>query len=141
MSLIRFRCWRSVGAASLLIVLLAVVERTWLRPQGRRFADVRELKTWAEARGLFCRSDRRDGEVREGLAVSTHAMTWEQAGGLCRATPGEGPDWKGVVWAINLYSKLGVKTGPPWNGECRVWGSIIVTGDRSLLDQLEEATD
>src|SRR5437868_621946 len=112
MSLIRCRCWRSVGAASLLLVLLALLERTWLRPPGRRFVGVTELKAWAEARGLFCRSDRWDGEVQEGLAVSTDAKTWEQVAGLCRGAPGQGPDWKGVIWAVNVYSKLGAHTVP-----------------------------
>lgn len=141
MSLIRSRCWLSVGVTSLLLVLLAVLERTWLHPPGRRFADVSELKAWAEAHAFFCQSDREDGDAREGVAVSTHAITWEQAGGLCRATPGEDPAWTGVIWAANLYSKLGMQIARPWNGECRLWGNIIVTGDRLLLDQLEEARD
>jgi hypothetical protein len=42
-----------------------------LAPGSRRvaFRDVRALQAWADARGLYCRSDRQDGLVRDGLAV------------------------------------------------------------------------
>jgi hypothetical protein len=127
----------------LVLVALAVPPlllgaKAWLGPRpGPRFRDVRELAAWAEGRGLHCRSDWQDGRVTGGLAVSTRPLTWDQVGRLCRAAPGQGADWEGVVWALNRGSGLNALPGPPWDGECRVWGGILVTGDRHLLDRLE----
>jgi hypothetical protein len=138
MSLASLRGWRSVVVAALLVLALLLLAKVWLcRARGPHFRDVGELRTWAETRGLFCRSDRRNGKVTEGLALSSHRMSWEQVAVLCRGRPGKGPEWKEVIWAINLYSRFGVQTDPPWHGECRIWGAVIVTGDRGLLDRIE----
>jgi hypothetical protein len=127
----------------LVLVALAVLPLLWLAqawlgpPQGPRFRDVRELQAWAEGRGLHCRSDWQDGRVTAELALSTRPLTWEQVGRLCRAAPGQGPDWEGVIWAVNRSAALEDLPVPPWDGECRVWGGVLVTGDRRLLDRIE----
>jgi hypothetical protein len=136
-SLRRFRSRHWVALAVPVLALLLVDKGRFGALKGPCFRDVGELRTWAEGRALFCRSDQLDGEVTDGLAVSTRYLTWEEVGGLCRATPGRGCQWKGIIWAINLHSRLGVQTETPWHGECRVWGAILVTGDRDLLDRIE----
>jgi hypothetical protein len=121
-----------------LSVLLALLARAWLGPrQGPRFRNVRELRAWAERRGLHCRSDAQDGSVTGGVAVSTRPLTWEHVGRLCRAAPGKGARWEGVIWAMNRARGVDTLPTPPWDGECRVWGGILVTGDRRLLDRIE----
>jgi hypothetical protein len=139
MSLLRFRLWRPVALAGFLVLPLLVLTQTCLGPrQGPCFRNVEELKTWAEERGLYCQSDRRDGKVAAGLALSTRPLTWQQVGGLCRTTGGEGAAWEGIIWAINRTTGGDAAPVPPWNGECRVWGGILVTGDRHLLDRIED---
>jgi hypothetical protein len=138
MSVPRPRLWFPLGLVALAVPPLLLLSRAWLGPrQGLRFSDIRELKAWAEGRGLHCRSDWQDGRVTGGLALSTRPLTWEQVGRLCRAAPGQGPDWEGVIWAIDRSSALGALAGPPWNGECRVWGGVLVSGDSALLDRIE----
>jgi hypothetical protein len=100
-----------------------LLARVWLGPrQGPRFSNVRELQAWAEGRGLHCRSDAEDGSVTGGVAVSTRPLTWEHVGRLCRAAPGKGPRWEGVIWAMNRARGVDTLPAPPWDGECRVWG-------------------
>ena len=136
--------WRPRWRWPVVLAGLAVLPLLWLAPawlgprQGLRFSNVRELKTWAEGRGLYCQSDRRDGRVTAGLALATQPLTWEQVGGLCRGTAGQGAAWEGIIWAINRPAGLEGTPAPPWNGECRLWGGVLVTGDRRLLDRLEE---
>jgi hypothetical protein len=138
MGVLNARGWRPVALATLAGLPLLWLALARLTPrQGLRFGNVRELKAWAEGRGLHCRSDWEDGRVTDGLAVSTRPLTWEQVGRLCRAAPGKGADWEGVLWAVNRASALEVVPTPPGDGECRVWGGILVTGDRHLLDRLE----
>jgi hypothetical protein len=135
------RLWWYVGLAGLaLLPLLLMVQARRDRRQGPQFSDVQELKTWAEGRGLYCRSDWEDGRVTDGLAVSTHPLTWEQVGRLCRSRPGKGADWDGVLWAMAPPSDRDATPVLPWAGECRVWGKIFVTGDPALLDRLESET-
>jgi hypothetical protein len=142
MTVLRPRLWWPVALAGLCVLPLLWLAPAWLGPRpAPRFRNVQELKAWAEGRRLHCASDRRDGKVVAGVAVSTHPLTWEQVGGLCRAAAGQGARWEGVVWAINRSSSLDATPAPPWNGECRVWGDILVTGDRHLLDRLEAEAD
>src|SRR5262249_14284532 len=104
---------------------------------GLRFRDVRELKAWAEGRGLHGRSDWQDGRVTGGLALSPRPLTWEQVGRLCRAAPGRGPAWEGGLWAGARSAAVGAVAGPPWHGACRVWGDVLVSGAPALLDRVE----
>jgi hypothetical protein len=138
MSLPRSRRGRCVLFAGLSVLPLLWLAQAWLGPRpGPRFRDVRELKAWAEGRGLHCRSDWEDGRVTSGLAISTRPLTWDQVGRLCLAAPGRGAGWEGVIWAINWPSGPGPARQLPWDGESRVWGQVLVTGDRGLLDRLE----
>jgi hypothetical protein len=132
------RWWR-VTLAGLIAIPLLLLIRAWLSPRpGPRFGDVGELKAWAQSRGWYCQSDSKDSKVLAGLALSTHPLTWEQVASFCRASFKEGPEWEGMIWAINRPAALDAMPGPPWKGECRLWGNILVTGDRCLLDRIEE---
>jgi hypothetical protein len=124
------------GAATLLLVLLLG------RPLPRgvpRFRDVRELQGWAEGHGLYCRSDREDGRVVGGLAISTRPLAWGEMVALCKRDRQCGTRWVGVVWALDRSPGLDEMPAPPWDGECRLWGGVLVTGDPALLDRIEEA--
>jgi hypothetical protein len=128
---------------SVVLVALAVLPLRWLGPawfgsrQELQFRNVRDLATWAEARGLHCRSDTEDGRVTNGVAVSRRPLTLKQVARLYKASPERGPQWEGVIWASNYGSVLKAMLTPPWEGECRVWGGVLVTGDPALLDALE----
>jgi hypothetical protein len=138
MTVLRPRIWRFAALAGLTVVPLLVLAKTSFGPgQGVRFSDVQELKVWAENHGLYCRSDRRDGKVSSGLAISTRPLTWKQVGGLCRARPGQRVEWEGIIWAINRPASADGISASPWQSECRVWGGILVTGDRHMLDRIE----
>jgi hypothetical protein len=130
------RWWWAVTLAGLSVLQLLAL--AWFGPRrGLQFRDVQELKTWADVRGLHCRSDWKDGRVTDGLAVSVRPLTWEQVMRLFpKGAPGKGPNWEGVIWAINCSADLEALAEPPY-GECRVWGGILVSGDRRLLDRLE----
>jgi hypothetical protein len=128
--------WRPLALGGLVVLPVLVLTQTCLGPrQGPCFRNVQELKTWAEERGLYCQSDRRDGKVAAKLALSTRPLTWQQVGGLLKQP---GAHWDGVIWAINRTTGTDAAPVPPWNGECRVWGGILVTGDRHLLDRIED---
>jgi hypothetical protein len=137
MKILKSRLWWPVALAGLILLLLLLARSKLSSPQGLKFSNVQELKVWAEGRGFHCQSDREDGRMTTALAVSTHPLTWEQVGHLCRSTPGERDEWKEVIWAINLPSDWEAAPVLPWAGECRLWGGILVTGDRHLLDRLE----
>jgi hypothetical protein len=130
--------WRValVGLAAPPLLLLA--QASLGRRQGPRFGNVRELKAWAEARGLFCRSDRQDGRVGSGLAVSARPLTWLEVAGLGTVQRrGYEARWHGILWAINLGPGVRWLPAPPWDGECRAWGGVLVTGDPEFLDRIE----
>ena len=132
----KVRTWSATAGACAGLVCLLVAP-AWLAP-GRApcFRDVQELRAWAEARGLHCQSDRQDGRIFNGMAVSTRPLTWLDAGGWARLQL-SGHEGAGLVWAINRGPNLDRLSGPPWYGECRAWGGILVTGDPRLLDRLE----
>ena len=131
------RTWLAV-AAVVAVPLLGLSLARPVAPGPPRFHNVRELKAWAEARGLYCRSDAKDGRVSHGLAVSTRPLTWEEVAslGLLRR-PGHEAGLAGILWAINRGREVDSLRGPPWYGECRAWGCILVTGDVKLLDRVE----
>jgi hypothetical protein len=132
------RLWWYVALAGLALLPLLLFTQPRHRPrQGLQFASTQELKAWAEGRGLYCRSDWEDGRVTDGLAISTRPLTWEQVGRLCRSAPGKGAEWQGVIWAMAPPGDRDAVPVLPWDGECRAWGEILVTGDRAFLDRLE----
>jgi hypothetical protein len=121
--------------AGLTLLPFVWVALAWLGPRPRpQFRSVWDLRDWAERRGLYCRSDWKDGRVTAGMALSTHPLSWEQVGGLHKKP---GAHWDGVVWAVNITWQVERLPGPPWQGACRRWGRILVTGDRRLLDRIE----
>jgi hypothetical protein len=124
--------------AVLLVSSWVLVNAVSFNMGGPVFKDARDLNVWAEQHGFFCRSDREDGEVVHALGVSTHAMTWEEMNSLCLHTLRPHCEWNGVIWAVNIYSQFGTLSHVPWSGEVRIWGNIIVTGDRALLDRIEQ---
>jgi hypothetical protein len=117
--------------------LLLVLAPPWFGPPpGPRFRDVAELRAWAEARGLYWRSDRPDNKVTFGLVVSTRPVGWEEANSIALFRPGKGrrevPE--GTLWAVNCAPSLRL---PPGAGDWRVWGDVVVTGDPPFLDRIE----
>jgi hypothetical protein len=114
------------------LTLMALVLFAKQHEQSPRFRDVLHLRAWAEDHGFQCQSDRCDGQVANGVAVSTRRLTWEEVGGLDRCV--RGPAWDGIAWAINISPTVQTL---PWYGECRVWGGVIVTGDPRLLDYIQ----
>jgi hypothetical protein len=104
-----------------------------------QFRDVVELRTWAEGHGLHCRSDRKDGKVGGGLAVSTRPLKWEEVVPLTKGRQVLGPAWSQIVWAVNRTPGLASMPAPPWDGECRIWGDVVATGDPALLDLIERS--
>jgi hypothetical protein len=131
------RGWWSTALAGAAAAALLTLAQVWpARPAGPRFRDVRELRAWAAGRGLYCRSDWEDGRVTAALAVSTRPLTWGEVGRLCPAA-GARLAGKGVLWAVNRSPGLDGMPAPPWDGECRAWGGILVTGDPDFLDVIE----
>jgi hypothetical protein len=141
MTMPSFRPWLPVALAGAGVLAILLLIHAWAGPRpGPRFRDVRDLKGWAERHGLYCRSDWQDGRVTAGLAVSTSPLTWERVSCLPRGDVKAAP-WQGVVWAINRTPALDGMPAPPLDGECRVWGGILVTGDPRLLDHIEGEAD
>jgi hypothetical protein len=138
MSVPRYPSWRYFAMAPLIVlpILLLGYEKLRSRP-GPQFHNVQQLKAWAESREFYCRSDWEDGRVTSSLAVSIRPLTWEQVGRLCVGRHRQGPQWEGIIWAIDRQTNLDVAPVPPWDGECRDWGGIQVTGDPRLLDRIE----
>jgi hypothetical protein len=89
-----FRWWWAVALAGLSVLPLLLAQARFGPRRGLQFRDVQELKTWAEDRGLHCRSDWKAGRVTYSLAVSVHPLTWEQVVRL-QALPRQGPHWEG----------------------------------------------
>jgi hypothetical protein len=138
MRILKPRLWWYVALAGVALLPLLLLTPARRSPrQGLQFRNVKELKAWAEGRGLYCRSDWEDGRVTDGLAISTRPLSWEQVGRLCRSAPGNGAAWEGILWAMAPPADRDGVPVPPWAGECRAWGGILVTGDRALLDRLE----
>jgi hypothetical protein len=138
MKTVMHRRWLPVaGATAALLLALAVA--WWGRRHAPAFRDVGELQARAECQGLYCRSDRQDGRVTTALAISTRPLTWEELGWLCPGVLAPRAAGSGVAWAVNRSADLDGMPAPPWDGECRVWGGVLVTGDPELLDRLERA--
>jgi hypothetical protein len=127
--------WRWGLAAVVLGTVGGLLAWGWLGlRQAPHFADIFELQSWARARGLYCQSDRRDGKILFGMALSRQALSWEDAGRLCKAP---GPGWEGVIWAAPVTPTLAREIAPPWSGECRVWGGVIATDEPRMFDRLD----
>ena len=121
------------------LALLVLVPLSRLTPRGdAAFRNVAELQAWAEGHGLYCRTDREDGRMGGGLALATRPLGWVEVMMLPKGEPTLRPIWRGVVWAMNRSTGLDGMPAPPWEGECRVWGGVIATGDPALLDRIEK---
>jgi hypothetical protein len=132
------RGWWSLALAGAAAAALLALAAAWPGQRSAlRFRDVRELRAWAERRGLHCRSDWQDGRVTATLALSAHPLSWEDVSRLCPGARGGGAGREETVWAVNCSPGLEELPVPPWNGECRAWGDVLVTGDPELLDRLE----
>jgi hypothetical protein len=138
--------WRVavVAGATGATLLLALTLGRVAAPAPPQFRNVRALKAWAQARGLCWQSDREDGRVLRILVISTRPLTWMEVAHMCRIRlPGRerGPErgWDGIVWAIDRDPTGFPLAHPPWEGECRIWGDILVKGDPRLLDWIEAA--
>ena len=138
--MISIRSWTCLAAGfACAAVASLILAPAWLAAHtSPRFRNVRELKTWAEARGLHCRSDAKDGRVVRSLAVSTRPLSWGAVNrlGVLRL-PGREGGLAGIVWAVNRGTALDRLEAAPWDGECRAWGGVLVTGDPDLLDRIE----
>src|SRR5215469_5581564 len=83
----------SLTLAGLTLLPFLWVALAWLGPRpSPQFRSVRDLKAWAERRGLYCCSDRKDGRVTAGLALSTRPLSWEQVSGIPKEP---GAHWDG----------------------------------------------
>jgi hypothetical protein len=130
------RRWLPVaGTAVALLLVLALA--WWGRQHAPAFRDVVELQARAEGQGLYCQSDRQDGRVTTALAISTRPLTWEELTRLCPGVLAPRAAGSGVAWAVNRTADLDGMPAPPWDGECRIWGGVLVTGDPELLDRIE----
>jgi hypothetical protein len=136
MSILRPRSWLYVALVGLGGLLLLAQAGRGPRP-GPCFGNVQELKAWAEGCGLYYRSDWEDGRITDGLFVSTHPLEWERVGCLCRGAPGQSARWEGIIWATAPPGDWDTTPLSPWGADCHVWGGILVTGDRRLLDRIE----
>src|SRR5438552_1818261 len=100
------------------------------------FAHLRDAKARLTAAGFYCTADNAPGHISNGFTISREAITWTEAGLLCKAGP-MGPHWKGKVWVTINTAGWGLETMPDDAGT-RVWGAVVAFGDEELLGEIDE---
>jgi hypothetical protein len=100
------------------------------------FSNLAEAHSQINELGYCCISDRRDGVIENGFAVSREKLAWNDVNHLIKIGP-RGPEWHGKIWLGVIEDDLSdLYSIPNWPGT-RVWGNIIAFGDAELLDELE----
>jgi hypothetical protein len=101
------------------------------------FRNLNDARAQISAQGYFCMSDRKDGHIENGFAVSREKIDWKDANHLVKVGA-MGPEWRGKVWIGVIDDGLTDLYGiPDWTGT-RVWGNVVALGDASLLAELEQ---
>jgi hypothetical protein len=122
----------ALGAA---VGLAGLLTYSWPGAKPLRFADLAELRSWAEARGYHCRYNNPGDRTEGNLLVSTDAVTFEatqqHAARLKMSYPGK-------VWAVKVTYDAGGAVAVDAGPRQRVWGDVAVAGDEALLDGLEQ---
>ena len=98
----------------------------------RRLADV---KTALAAAGYHCISDSAGGDISCGFLISRDAITWNEAGTLCKSGP-MGRQWQGKVWVTINPDCWRLQSIPDQAGT-RVWGAVVAFGDDELLREID----
>jgi hypothetical protein len=101
---------------------------------------VRELKSFAAARGLFTHTGGKLNDGEKNLYVAGHSLSWESLQELQTAFKrdcGLTPAWQDVLWVTRLNSQ-GVRIFPDTvGGKTRIWGKLLVAGDDQLMNRIE----
>jgi hypothetical protein len=102
-----------------------------------KFKNLNDAQARLGGLGYYCISDRRDGHLENGFAVTREKIEWTEANNLVKVGA-MGPEWRGIVWIGIIDDGLtDLTTVPDWYGT-RKWGNAIAIGDSGLLQEIEE---
>jgi hypothetical protein len=77
----------------------------------------------------------------QSFFVAKHPLTGEQLDDIpTKRQCGLTPAWRGIVWVANLGDPAGCRCLSPDSigGKWRIWGNVVVAGDESMMDTIEE---
>jgi hypothetical protein len=84
-----------------------------------------------------CNDGRNDGTI---FFIADHLLSADDLLPVAtRRDCGLTAGWRGIVWAAQASTpSLTIHPEHGIGGYCRVWGNVIVAGDKQLLDRIEE---
>lgn len=127
-------CWKKLTIAA--AAFTAVLFLPYTFKSNLSFGNLDEAGTRIRALGYHCLSDRRDGVVENGFAVSRTELVWGDVNNLIKVGA-MGPEWRGIIWIALIDDGLtDLYTIPDWAGT-RVWGNVVAMGDADLLLEVE----
>ena len=125
------------------LAVLAVLSFAVLRVQSDtvEFASIEDARDFFQSRGLHCHLGTSGAPMMDSFFVADHPLAFDDILAVSfRSQCGEKPEWKGVLWVVQLQKK-GSATAIDVNsigGKTRVWGNIVVAGDNDLMDHIEK---
>ena len=120
-----------VGLCSVLLVL----SPWFFRMTTIAFTDLEAAQDQLIAAGYHCTSDRIDGKLSFGFLVTRDPIDWEEVGEMLKASS-TAQIWEGKVWVTAVGDNFQLQAVPDVPG-ARVWGKVVVFGDRKFLDEIE----
>jgi hypothetical protein len=128
---------KSCCALAVCCVLVCLGLSVSLKSKG--FRSLKQAKAELEAAGYYCCSDREDGKVDAGgFLVSREKWTSQEVNQITRSRP-IGSQSKTIAWVTMRELEHIQLWSVPVCADVRVWGNVLVMGDRSFIDEIESS--
>jgi hypothetical protein len=120
------------------VLICAVLFRTsGARPT--HFDNVHEFREFAVKNHLLLHPSGARGTVgaEDNFYVSDRPVSLEQLLSLTKHNCGLGSEWRGIIW-VHGDSRRSYMWAESIGGHRRLWGNLLVAGDKKLLERVEE---
>lgn len=102
------------------------------------FQKLSDAKTEIESAGYHCNTDCADGSIgMGGFVVSHEPMPWQLVNNFSKAR--FGPHWQRAAWVTSRDFHIGLLASTPDGADVRTWGNVVIVGERTLIDEIENA--
>jgi hypothetical protein len=124
-----------------LLGILIVCARENVRHAPIHFSTIAQAKEFFLRQGLFCHDGTKGKNAFGNYFVASHPIDFDSLQMIInRRNCGMTPAWRGILWICQLHrgNNGWIVITDSVDGNCRVWGDVLVAGDEELMDRIEE---
>jgi hypothetical protein len=128
-----------IGFSALaLVAAFAATHYVTLEAAPIQFESAGEVCDLANAGGLIVTHEN-SASSHSVFFVSDRTLTQDDLLAVAtRRDCGKTPGWRGIVWVSPIRAGPGATLFPEFiDGNCRIWGNVVVAGDQDLMDRIE----